>query len=104
MWVIERTTEDDNTIFEVFVSEQDLRERGGDRYVPASAVADTLDGEDKHFHCSGYESAKHYHLSSKYSMYVYIFTCTCDAQCTASTMASYADYWINHLLDHYFAK
>lgn len=102
-WVIKRQSEDDSTIFEVFVSKSDLRENFGDRYIPASAVADTLDREDKSFHCSGYELAKHFHTSNSYNMDVYIFTCTCDEPCTLYTMATYANYWIDWLKERYYA-
>lgn len=103
-WVVQRQTEDDNTIFEVFVYKSNLREAYGDRYVPASAVADTLDREDKHFHCSGYELVEVNSTSYSYMQEAYIFTCTCDEPCTPYTMMMFANYWIDRLKREYYLE
>lgn len=101
-WVIERQTEDDNTIFEVYVKKNDLREEFGDRLVPASAVADTLDCNDKQFHCKGYELTEMSHPCCSYRQEVYIFTCTCDTDCTPYTMMLFVNYWIDRLKRDYY--
>jgi len=101
-WVVQRQTEDDNTIFEVFVYKSDLREAYGDRYVPASAVADTLDSNSEIIHCSGYEKVEISHTNSAYSQEAYIFYCTCDEPCRASTIKMYAYDWIDRLTREYY--
>lgn len=94
-WVVQRQTEDDNTIFEVFVY-------SGDRYVPASAIADTLDSNSEIIHCSGYETVEICHTNPPYDTdEAYIFYCTCDEPCRASTIKMYADYWIERLKREY---
>ena len=96
-WVVQRQTEDDNTIFEVFVYKSDLREAYGDRYVPASAVADTLDSNSEFIRCSGYEEVEVSRVYTAYSQKAYIFTCTCDEPCSASIIKTYAEGWIEIL-------
>lgn len=99
VWVVQRQTEDDNTIFEVFVYESGLRETCGDRYVSASAVADTLDSNNEFIRCSGYEEVE---INSQKA---YIFTCTCDEPCRASTIRTYAEGWIEILkIKHYLSQ
>lgn len=101
-WVVQRQTKDDNTIFEVFVYKSNLREEYGHRYVPASAVADTLDSESKIIHCSGYELVEICHTNPPYTDEAYIFYCTCDEPCYTSTIKMYADDWINRLRREYY--
>ena len=97
--VVQRQTEDDNTIFELFVYKSDLCEEYGDGYVPASAIADTLDSNSEFIHCSGYEEVEisRTYAASTHSQKAYIFTCTCDEPCRASTIRTYADGWIEIL-------